>query len=215
MEKYIDIKEVDKHISTFPMGSKTKVIDEYIKELKKRKLPISYDYDLLVKSNWLERAFFFVNLSLIKDYNERLKYIDKYKNIFVDWYSTDQIIKFVNQADVDLMINYASNYVKSKDTFTRRWGYVMFIFHKRRSELEVCNKILPLIKSDDELSIQMAEGWLLCELAIFNPDPVYELLKNNDINYKVKSWAISKIQDSYRIEEATKNKFKKLRLELR
>lgn len=64
---------------------------------------------------------------------------------------------------------------------------------------------------DDELTIQMAEGWLLCEPAIFNPDIIYDFLERYDACYKVKSWAISKIQDSYRISNEIKAKFKKLR----
>lgn len=209
----IDIKKVDEHISSFPLGSKTKVCDEYINELKKLKEPISYDKELLVKSPWLQRAFFFVNLSLIKDYDERLLYIDKYKEVFTFWGSTDQIIKFVNKATPSLMIKYALKYVLSKDVYVRRWGYVMFIFHKNRDNKEFCTNILSLIKSDDELTIQMAEGWLLCELAIFNPDIVYNFLKASNVCYKVKSWAISKIQDSYRISNDVKAKFKQLRLD--
>lgn len=211
---YIDIKEVDDHISSFPMGSKVKVVDEYIKELKKMKKPISFDKDLLMKSNWLERTFFFVNLSLIKDYNERLKYIDKYKEIFIGWFSTDQIIKFVKESDIDLMIKYSIKYINSKDVYTRRWGYVMYIFHSERDKLENAKKILTIIKDDEELTIQMAEGWLLCELAIFNFDLVFDFIKSSNISYKIKSWAISKIQDSYRIDEANKEKVRGLRKQL-
>lgn len=209
----VDIKDVDKHISSFPLGSKVKVCDEYIKELKKLKEPISYDKELLLKSPWLQRTFFFVNLSLIKDYDERLLYIDKYKEVFTFWGSTDQLIKFVNKSSPSLMMEYASKYVRSKDVYVRRWGYVMFIFHKNRNDKDFCTQILSLIKSDDELTIQMAEGWLLCELAIFNPDIVYDFLKATNVCYKVKSWAISKIQDSFRINDETKRKFKELRFE--
>lgn len=209
----IDIKKVDKYISSFPMGSKVKVCDEYIANLKKIKEPISYNKELLLKSPWLQRAFFFVNLSLIKNFDERLLYIDKYKEVFTSWGSTDQIIKFVNKSTPSLMIEYATSYVYSNEVFTRRWGYVMFIFHKERDNKEFCRDILSLIKSDDELTIQMAEGWLLCELAIFNSDIVYDFLEQSDVCYKVKSWAISKIQDSYRISDEIKAKFKKLRNE--
>ena len=207
----ININDVDKHISSFPLGSKVKVCDEYISQLKKLKEPISYDKELLVQSPWLQRTFFFVNLSLLKDYDERLLFIDKYKEVFTSWGSTDQIIKFVNNSSPDLMLQYAKKYVYSNDLFVRRWGYVMFIFHKNRDDKDFCTKILTLVKSDDELTIQMAEGWLLCELAIFNPDIVYEFLKNSDVCYKVKSWAISKIRDSFRIDDDVKDRFTKLR----
>lgn len=207
----VDIKEVVAEINKLPFGSKTIQCDQIIKRFQKRKDFVSYDFDLLKDHIWGQRAFFFINLNLIKDPKERFDFIDKHKEVFYSWGCTDQIIKFVNDCDIDYMIEHAEKYAESDATYIQRWGYVMFIFHKERNKIDLAKKMLKLFKNSDELTIQMAQGWLLCELAIFNPDLIYEYLKNKPLNYEVAGKAFSKIHDSFRISNEWKNKFKNLR----
>ena len=70
--------------------------------------------------------------------------------------------------------------------------------------------ITKYIKKDDEYMVMMAEAWLLATVAIYYPNEIYEyLLKCDDITLKRKT--ISKMVDSFRIDEATKERFKGLR----
>ena len=58
--------------------------------------------------------------------------------------------------------------------------------------------------------VMMAEAWLLATVAIDFPDPIFNYLKNtNDITLKRKT--ISKMCDSFRINEKQKQRFKSLR----
>jgi hypothetical protein len=62
----------------------------------------------------------------------------------------------------------------------------------------------------------MAQGWLICELAIFFPEEMLGWFKNeNKLNYKINSKAIQKICDSYRITDEVKARFKAQREFLR
>ena len=56
----------------------------------------------------------------------------------------------------------------------------------------------------------MAEAWLLATIAITFPDEIYQFLSSTkDIALKRKT--ISKMCDSFRISQDTKEKFKQLR----
>jgi 3-methyladenine DNA glycosylase AlkD len=71
-------------------------------------------------------------------------------------------------------------------------------------------KILSLLNANEEYMVMMAEAWLLATIAITYPEEVYDFLKETkDVVLKRKT--ISKISDSFRFDEKTKNKFKNLR----
>ena len=66
------------------------------------------------------------------------------------------------------------------------------------------------IEKDDEYMVMMAEAWLLATTTIYYPNEIYEyLLKCEDITLKRK--VISKMVDSFRIDDTTKERFKGLR----
>ncbi len=207
----IELSEIKKRIDNLPPNSKTKDLDEIIKSYYRLKEPVNFDPLLLKENVWLAKAFFFINAHYIKDPNKMLDFIDTYKSVFYYWYSTDSIIKLVSKADPNLIFKYATSYVKSKETYTRRWGYVMFMFHNERKNGEFVNKFLTLFKEDEEETIQNAEAWLLCEFAVFNPLVIYNFLIKKTLGYKITSRAISKIHDSFRISDEWKNKFKQIR----
>ena len=68
---------------------------------------------------------------------------------------------------------------------------------------------------DEAYYVQMAEGWLIAELAIFEPEAVYEWFRENNLKYNINGKAIQKICDSFRITEDWKQKYKELRPELK
>lgn len=98
------------------------------------------------------------------------------------------------------------------DPFIRRWGYVLFISKLCKGHAE---KILPLMHDDDHYYVQMAEGWLIAELAVHEPETVYAWMQKNDLKYNINGKAIQKICDSFRITDEWKTEFKKLRPALR
>ena len=96
---------------------------------------------------------------------------------------------------------------KSKNTFERRMAYVLGLkLYKEKEILQVLN----YINLKEEYMVMMAEAWLLATIAINFPNDIYNFLsKINDNTLKRKT--ISKIVESFRIDEGTKSKFKGLR----
>ena len=68
------------------------------------------------------------------------------------------------------------SYVQSELPFLRRWGYVLFLTGLQKDK-EKTSLILDLIHDDDAYYVQMAEAWLICDLAIFNPKVVLAWLE--------------------------------------
>lgn len=201
-------------IATLGEGYKTKDIDILIKRYIKAGADVSELREHILEDQVLHRIYYFVALKQLKDVRGRWEFIHN-NLLFTDWWHTDQLIKFVSDMDFDEEFGYAKEYVKSNDPFIRRWGYVLFISKlcRKRENLE---KILTLFKNDDHYTNQMAEGWLICELAIFFPEEMLGWFKNgNKLNYKINSKAIQKICDSYRITDEVKARFKAQREFLR
>ena len=132
--------------------------------------------------------------------------------LFSDWWHTDQLISYVADLDFDVALLYAKNYIHSEDPFIRRWGYVLFISRLCKGHAA---QLLPLMHDDEAYYVQMAQAWLIAELAIHEPEAVYAWFQKNDLKYNINGKAIQKICDSFRISEDWKRRYKELRPELR
>ena len=94
-----------------------------------------------------------------------------------------------------------------KNIYERRMAYVLAL---KQYKDERIKEILPLIKTKEEYMVYMAEAWLLSVIALTYEDDVFDYLaKTDDLVLMRKT--ISKICDSYRFDEESKNRFKELR----
>jgi 3-methyladenine DNA glycosylase AlkD len=150
------------------------------------------------------RIYFKLSLKKYKTNKEKLDFVEKNMDLFSDWWSTDIIGQFLNK-NLDFNDHYqrATRYIKSCDLFTRRFAYVLFI-NKLASSKENLNKILKLIKNDDEYYVKMAIAWLLCELCVYHSKEIAEYIKTCSLTTEVKRMAINKIRDSFRIDDSVK-----------
>ncbi|NLJ89879.1 MAG: hypothetical protein GX323_03180 [Clostridiales bacterium] len=71
------------------------------------------------------------------------------------------------------------------------------------------------MKDDPEYYVQMAQAWLICDLAVFNPKDTIEFIENSNLKYNILGKAIQKILDSYRISDSDKAYVKSLRPKLK
>ena len=161
----------------------------------------------ILSQQQLHRIYFYVSLEQIKGANARMEFIHR-NLLFTDWWHTDQLIRYAVKLDLEAALGYAQEYIRSEDPFVRRWGYVMFISPLGRKHAD---RLLPLMKRDEHYYVQMAEAWLLAELAIDEPEAVCQWMANCGLPYSICGKAIQKICDSYRISEAWKERFKALR----
>ena len=198
-------------IGELPKGYKTGDIDALIKKYVKQKANVSALRPFVLTHQELHRIYYYVALKQIPSVQERMAFIHE-NLLFEDWWHTDELIGFVADLDFCEALDYGKIYVLSRDPFIRRWGYVLFISRLGRGR--AC-ELLPLTHNDDHYTVQMAQGWLMAELAVFEPEVVYDWLTQCELKYNVTGKAVQKIIDSFRISKEWKEKFRALRPMLR
>ena len=204
-------EQVQKDLDALPEHYKTGDLDRLIGRYVKAKADVSALRPYILTEQQFHRIYFYVSLEQLKAVEERMAFIHN-NLLFSDWWHTDQLIGYVSDLDFDVALQYAAGYVHSEDPFIRRWGYVLFISKLCKGH---ASQLLPLTHDDEHYSVQMAQAWLVAELAVFEPEAVYRWFAENDLKYNVNGKAIQKICDSFRISDEWKEKYKQLRPELR
>ena len=207
-------KQILDDFSSIP-NLKTKDIDQYNKKLIKSKADVSQLGDYILTHKLLHRTYFQVSLGLMKDFDQQFTFIEENEDYLQDWWHVDQLTQFVKKPIYfDYAFAKAKKYTASSKTFTRRWGYVLFLTGLQKDPANT-KKILSLMKDDPEYYVQMAQAWLICDLAVFNPKDTIEFIENSNLKYNILGKAIQKILDSYRISDSDKAYVKSLRPKLK
>lgn len=204
-------QQVQKDLNALPEHYKTADVDGLIRTYVKQKADVSELRPYILQEQQFHRIYFYVSLKQIKGAEERMAFIHE-NLLFTDWWHTDQVISFVSDLDFGLALSYAKGYIHAEDPFIRRWGYVLFISKLCKGHAA---QLLPLMHDDEHYYVQMAESWLIAELAVHEPEAVHTWLAQNDLRYNINGKAIQKICDSFRISQEWKEAFKKLRPALR
>lgn len=204
-------EQVQKDLDSLPEHYKTGDVDRLIRQYVKQKADVADLRPYILTQQQFHRIYYYVALGRIKNVDERMAFIHE-NLLFSDWWHTDQIISYVSDLDFDTALGYAKDYIRSEDPFIRRWGYVLFISKLCKGHAE---ELLPLMHDDQHYYVQMAEAWLIAELAVHEPEAVYKWFRNNDLKYNINGKAVQKICDSFRITDDWKAEYKKLRPELR
>ena len=204
-------EQVQKDLDALPERYKTGDVDQLIRQYVKQKADVSALRPYILDQQQFHRIYYYVTLDQIRNADERMAFIHE-NLLFSDWWHTDQLISYVAALDFDVALRYAKEYIHGEDPFIRRWGYVLFISRLCKGHAA---QLLPLMHDDEAYYVQMAESWLIAELAIHEPEAVYAWFQKNDLKYNINGKAIQKICDSFRIAEDWKRRFKDLRPELR
>lgn len=204
---------IRRDVGALPENYKTKDVDALIKRYVREGYDVSCLRGVILREQDLHRIYFYTALLPMKDVQARAAFIDR-NLLFADWWHTDQLIHFVADLPFDTAMAYARRYVTDENPFIRRWGYVMWISKLCRNEARL-GEILALLKDDGAHTVQMAQAWLMAELAIFFPDRVWQWMNtDNTLLYNINGKAIQKICDSFRISQEDKARFKALRPKL-
>lgn len=200
-------EQIQLDLDALPEKYKTADVDRLIRDYVKKQADVSALRPHILQEQQFHRIYFYVSLLQREKVEERMAFIHE-NLLFSDWWHTDQIISFVADLDFELALAYARNYIRSEDPFIRRWGYVLFISKLCKGHAD---ELLPLMKEDEHYYVQMAQGWLVAELAVHEPEKVYDWFWKNDLKYNINGKAVQKICDSFRISDQWKEEFKKLR----
>ena len=207
-------EQILEELSNIP-NLKTKDLDAYSKKLIKNGTDVSEIRDYILKHQLLHRIYFQASLGQITDINNQFSFIEDNEDYLQDWWHVDQLTQFVRKPiNFEFAYDRAKRYVNSKKPFTRRWGYVLFLTGLQKDSKNT-KQILSLMKDDDEYYVQMAEAWLICDLAVFNPKDTIAFIETSGLSYNIIGKAIQKMVDSFRISDEDKEYVKSLRAKLK
>lgn len=204
-------EQIQEELNALPEHYKTGDVDRLIRRFVSQRADVSALRPYILTEQQFHRIYFYVSLDQIKNVNERMAFIHE-NLLFADWWHTDQLISYVANLDFDSALTYAKQYTRDEDPFIRRWGYVMFISRLCKGH---ASELLPLLHDDEQYYVQMAQAWLVAQLAISEPEAVYEWFEENNLKYNINGKAIQKICDSFRIPKEWKQKYKELRPQLK
>ena len=156
-------------------------------------------------------SFFTIGLKRCPDFLSQLKFLDKYVQYATGWAVADALNKSLKKSTFEAFFPYFKRFSKSKHTFKKRMGYVLGLKFARDKRIV---QSFDYFTFNDDYMVMMGEAWLLCEIAIYHPDEVYDFLSQIDDKVLVRK-SISKICDSYRFVKKVKDRFKSIRLTLK
>lgn len=211
----MNYQQIANDLRNLTTNLKTKDVDRYNRQLIREKADVSDLKTYVLQDQLVYRTYFQVSLGQMKDYRTQFQFVEENADLLQDWWHVDQLLQFIRRpVPFEYAFQKAQQYIQSTKPFVRRWGYVLFLlgFQKEKEYTEV---ILSLLKNDDAYYVQMAEAWLICDLAVYHIEAVKTYLSSSNLSYRILGRAIQKCCDSYRIKEEDKTYLKSLRNKLK
>ena len=211
-KKYRDfqIKLIPTVSSENIIGIRTPLLRDYAKKLVK-----DNNYKLFL--NDLPHKYFDENqlhafiISLIKDYNEVITYINDFLKYVDNWATCDQMSpKVFNKYHEKLLID-VKKWLKSKHTYTIRFGIGMLMQHFLDQDfkpeyLELVSKI-----KSEEYYVNMMIAWFYATALAKQYDSTIKYIEDNKLDIWVHNKTIQKALESYRITDKQKEYLKSKR----
>ena len=205
-KKFADFSKTLSNSSYVSLGVKNPVLRTIVKEHKDDEELNLSEFQI---GKYLEVDFIYFGLALsrAKTIDEQLKFLEENMKNGKSWVLTDCSQTYIKKCDFKTFDKFFSRMSKSKFTYDRRFAYVFAIkFSKNPKILGIFRKI----SLNEEYMVMMAEAWFLATAAVAFPEQVFDYLKTlKDIGLKRKT--ISKICESYRIDDKYKIRVKELR----
>ena len=153
-------------------------------------------------------------ISEIKDYDECLFEFNKFLPYIDNWATCDQSSPKIFLKNSDKLINEIKRWIKSKDTYTIRFGIGMHmrIYLDDNFKPEYL-KMVSNIKSD-EYYVNMMRAWYFATALAKQYDKTISYIENNKLDTWTHNKAIQKAIESYRVTEEHKNYLRSLHMQL-
>lgn len=150
-------------------------------------------------------------LTYIKDYNQCLKETEALLPYMDNWAVSDTTSPKVFAKNKDKLLKVLPKWIKSKHTYTCRFGICMLMRHYLDEDFkpEYINLVVP-IKSD-EYYINMMIAWFLATSLAKQWDSTIHVLQDNILSDWVHNKTIQKAIESYRITDRQKDYLRSLK----
>ena len=152
-------------------------------------------------------SYFYISLLRIKDFKGQLDFIEDNLKYARSWIVTDGLNHYLRKPDFELFEKAFDRLSVSEHEYARRYAYVLAMkFQKEERIVSFFDKF----RFFEPYMTMMGQAWLLSCVAIWYEDETYSFLKGME-DTKLKLKTISKISDSFRFSQESKDRFKALR----
>ena len=142
--------------------------------------------------------------------NKKFEFIESFFEKIDNWAVVDSVTAKFKTKDFQSAKPYLLKFINSKHTFVRRFVYAFLLDNFTKQEY--FDFINDALRNDPEYYVQMAESWLISNLAIKGlKEETTKVLLREDLDKVIINKAISKICDSFRVSEVDRNYYKTLR----
>ena len=194
------------------LGVRIPRIRKLVKEIPPEQLEEFIKAKPLAIEEVIARSFAIARLpydKMLENFDSQIQYLD-------NWCTVDTFCAALRKTDKhhedDFLDNKVENLLSSKDEFAVRTGVVCLLdFYVKPEFIHLIFDRIENLRAREEYYIKMAIAWLLAECFIKYPEMTRDYLGRSKLDKWTFNKAISKICDSYRVDNDTKTEVKKLR----
>lgn len=207
----LQIKTIPNIDSNTIIGIRTPELRKYAKKLLKENNYIDFINDLPHKYFDENQLHAFI-ISEIKDYDECLNYFKKFLLYIDNWATCDQPSPKVFIKNPDKLIKEIKVWIKSKETYTIRFGVGMLMRvylddNFKEEYLEMVSKI-----RSKEYYVNMMIAWYFATALAKQYDSTIKYIENNKLDTWTHNKTIQKAIESYRITQEHKDYLRSLKI---
>ncbi len=212
-KKYRDIiiKIIPNVNSDLIIGIRTNELRNYAKKMIKEN-----NYTSFLES--LPHEFFEENqihafiISELKDYDKCILYINSFLPYIDNWATTDQMSPKVLKKDRDKLIYEIKKWIKSKKTYTIRFGIGMLMQHYLDDDFNI--EYLDLVASikSKEYYVNMMIAWFFATSLSKRYNETIKFLEEKRLDKWIHNKTIQKAIESYRIKDNQKEYLRSLKM---
>ena len=211
-KKYRDfqVKLIPNINSDNVIGVRTPELRKYAKELVKANNYVSFLNDLPHKYFDENQLHAFI-ISELKDYDECINYINKFLPYVDNWATCDQMSPKIFKKHIDKLIVQIKKWIKSKETYTIRFGIGMLMQYYLDDEFKTDYlELVSNIKSN-EYYVNMMIAWYFATALAKQYDATIPYIENHKLDKWTHNKTIQKAIESYRITNEQKDFLRTLR----
>ena len=193
------------------IGVRTPDLKKYAKELVKDNNYSSFLNDLPHKYFDENQLHAFI-ISELKDFDKCIEYINIFLPYVDNWATCDQMSPKIFKKYPDKLISNIKKWIKSKKTYTIRFGIGMLMQYFLDDNFE--KEYLELISNirSNEYYVNMMISWFFATALAKKYEDTIIYLENNKLDTWVHNKTIQKAIESYRITEEQKDYLRKLKI---
>ena len=211
-----DIKYRDFQIKLIPTRDPDTIIGIRTPDLRKLSKKIAKeDYksflDELPHKYFDENQLHAFIISELKDYDECINYINKFLPYVDNWATCDQMSPKIFKKHIDKLIVQIKKWIKSKETYTIRFGIGMLMQYYLDDEFKKDYLELVYNIKSNEYYVNMMIAWYFATALAKQYDATIPYIENHKLDKWTHNKTIQKAIESYRITNEQKDYLRTLR----